>query len=280
MKSSPIFDAIEWNRLERVVVLSPHIDDAALSCGALLDGLAGRVSRLVITIGCGNPGTPDPTGRGTRQRKGFAPMSRRRREDIDAMNLLGCDYVHLGFQDGIYRRSPVTGDLIYRHPRRKWSAPKIEDSAHIEEVFLTLRRLCHNMGPILIFAPMGIGSHVDHFICAMIALRLASSRVRVLFYEDFPYAVDGNVGKGADSPQEALARLGRMADRRFFVPVDVERQARLLLAYASQVPALFGSEERMRTLLEARVHGTTPSEFFWSSRPAVRVISRVEEECA
>ncbi len=279
MKSAPILDAIDWEKLERVVVLSPHIDDAALSCGALLDGLAERVSRLVITIGCGNPGSPE-TGRGVRQRKGFAPMAVRRREDIDAMNLLGCDYVHLGFQDGIYRRSPVTGDLIYRHARKKWSTPNVDDSGHIEELYLTLRRLCHNMGSILLLSPMGIGGHVDHFICAITAIRIANARVRLLFYEDFPYAVDGNVGQGVGSPQEAMARLGREPDRRFFVPVNVERQARLLLAYATQIPSLFGDAKRMRSLLEARMHGSTPAEFFWSSRPAERSTTRSAEEVA
>lgn len=43
------------------------------------------------------------------------------------------------------------------------------------------------MGRVVIFSPMGIGFHVDHAICARVALRLADRRAPVLFYEDFPY---------------------------------------------------------------------------------------------
>jgi LmbE family N-acetylglucosaminyl deacetylase len=274
MKPGPILDAFDWESYERVVILSPHIDDAVLSCGALIRSLKGRVSRLVVTICCGNPksgefDTQNPTR--IRQRKGYVSPAIRRREDIEAMHHLDCDFVHLGFADAIYRRSPTTGKLIYRQSRQKWSRPNIGDAAHVEELYLVLRRLCHNMGSILLFSPMGIGYHVDHTICAMTALRLTNRRVPIVFYEDFPYVVDEKVGSGDDDdPERALARLSCAPLQRFYAPLDTEQQAETLSFYSSQIPSLFGNGNRMRKALAARTYDGTPAEFLWRPRALER----------
>lgn len=266
IRTSPLIDAFDWDRLERVVVLSPHIDDAVLSCTGLLSALHGRAPRLVVTLYCGNPESPNPGGvpRPGRARRGHAPPSVRRKEDIAVMRSLDCDWVHLGFQDAIYRRSPTTGRLLYLHPRQRWTWPGDDDAGHVEELFLVLRRLCGNMGPRLLFSPMGIGHHVDHRICATTAVRLASRQTRLLFYEDFPYVIDKRVGSGEDDdPVTALGRLGLTATRRYVVPTDTRRQIEALSLYASQIAPLFGDEAKMRQAVEAR----RPSEIFWRARP-------------
>ncbi len=53
MRTVPLLDRLDWKDFERVVILSPHLDDAALSCGGLLHALQGRVSTLVVSICCG-----------------------------------------------------------------------------------------------------------------------------------------------------------------------------------------------------------------------------------
>jgi LmbE family N-acetylglucosaminyl deacetylase len=272
IKTRSLLDAFDWDRLERVVVLSPHIDDGILSCAGLLSALDGLAPRLVVTLYCGNPELPDhgearPTGR-RRTRRGHAPPSVRRKEDIAVMRYLDCDWVHLGFAEAIYRRSPTMGRLIYQHPRQKWTRPNVADAAHIEEVFLVLRRLCRDMGPRLLFTPIGIGHHVDHRICAMTALRLADRQTRIVFYEDFPYVIGKGAGSGDDDdPASALARLGLIPTRRYFVPANTKRQAKALSLYASQIRPLFGSMAKMREAVEARTYRGQPSEFFWSARP-------------
>lgn len=268
IKTRPLLDAFDWDHFERVVVLSPHIDDAALSCSGLLSALDGLAPRLVVTLYCGNPEPSNPAGNRRRTRRGHVSPAIRRREDIAAMRYLDCDWVHLGFPDAIYRRSPTTGRLIYRHPRQKWTRPNVADAAHIEELFLVLYRLCGNMGPRLLFSPMGVGYHVDHRICAMTALRLASQRTRVVFYEDFPYVVDRRVGSGDDDdPESALTRLGQVPRHRYVVAADTRRKIEALSLYASQIESLFGTEAKMREALDARGYRGQPSEFFWSARP-------------
>jgi LmbE family N-acetylglucosaminyl deacetylase len=264
MKALPLLDAFDWPSLERVIILSPHLDDSALSCGETLRALLGHVSRLSVTIASGNPPSK---GKKSRNRSAYAPPAQRRREDIAAMQSVDCDFVHLGFADCIYRRSPTTGDLIYRSPRTRFAKPSIDDSTHVEELFLVLRRLVHNMGKVLLLSPLGIGYHVDHVICAQLALRLASSRVQLLFYEDFPYVVDPELGQGfPDGPLAALERLGCVPAARYFVPVHAEKKAQLIQYYQSQVPMLFSDVGQMEWALRRRRHKGEAVELFWKAR--------------
>ena len=220
---------------------------------------------FVITIACADP---------LRPRKGFAASEQRRGEDQRAMESIGCSFIHLGFADAVYRRSPATGDLIYLKPREKWQGVRYEDAGHVEELSLILRRLCLDLGRVLLLAPMGVGFHVDHAIAARVALRLARGRVKLLFYEDFPYVADPNIGGGEDGPQAAFDRLGLEPVERHPLGIEVESKARLIEAYETQVPVLFGTPERLRTTIAARHHKGAPAEFFWGARPRTRPASR------
>ena len=89
MKTAPLLEAYDWEQLERVIILSPHLDNAALSCGGLLAALPPPVPRTVVTLCCGNPVPRAPEAvletqgkhaqRG-RNRKGFATPEERRTE--------------------------------------------------------------------------------------------------------------------------------------------------------------------------------------------------------
>jgi LmbE family N-acetylglucosaminyl deacetylase len=260
MKTSPCIEAYDWSLYERVIVLSPHLDDAVLSAAGLLSHLRGRVSRLVVTIASGNPTTP--AGKTSRVRRGHVPPSERRREDRAAMRELDCDFLHLGFADCVFRRSPLTGELIYKSSRKKFSIAGPDDLAHVEELYLVLRRLCHQTGRILVVAPLGIGFHVDHLICAQVALRIVPLS-QLLFYEDVPYVFDPEVGKGdADGPLSALERLGCAPAQRLFVPYEPAEKIRISNHYASQIPLLFPGGSIEQRLVQ-RTYDGKPSEFFW-----------------
>jgi LmbE family N-acetylglucosaminyl deacetylase len=274
MKTYKLLERIDWANFERVVILSPHLDDAALSCGGLLHALRDRVSTLVVSICCGSlrQATADGSSR-LSSRRGHASSHIRRIEDIAAMHSVDTDFVHLGFADGIYRRSPLTGRLIYRSSRERWTAPHIEDLAHIEELYLVLRRLCLDLGHILLISPMGIGHHVDHQITARVAMRMAASNAgaELLFYEDFPYVADPDMGGGGgDDPLQALIRLRLESARRLQLPVEVDAKMAVLEHYASQVPALFGDAERMRARIAGHCYEGTPAEIYWRPPPAAR----------
>jgi len=143
--------------------------------------------------------------------------------------------------------------------------------AHMEELYLVLRRLCLDLGRILLISPMGIGHHVDHQIAAQVAQRLAASAAgaELLFYEDFPYVADPNVGRGdQDNPLQALQRLHMKPVKRFALPVDVDAKVQLLRHYATQLPPLFGDETGLRTRIVNHQHLHLPSEFYWQATAA------------
>jgi LmbE family N-acetylglucosaminyl deacetylase len=90
--------------LERLVVVSPHLDDAVLGCGQLLAAHPGGV---VVTVTARTPPAyPDPVndwdGAG-----GFGPgddvMAARRAEDAAALAVLGATPVWLDFDQFAYR---------------------------------------------------------------------------------------------------------------------------------------------------------------------------------
>ena len=273
MQPQPLLEAYDWTDYERVVVLSPHLDDAVLSCFGLLEHLEDVISRLVITICCGTPAPAPGFGdidefRDNPDLSKYGRPDERRREDVDAMDALGCDFVHLGFEDGVYRRSPTSGDYIYRTTREKFVRPRIEDASHIEELYLVLRRLCQNMGRLLLVTPMSIGYHVDHSITTHNALRLENDDVELLFYEDFPYVLHPRYSNGfEDSPRQAMDRLGREPEQRYALPIDPEHKADILTHYESQVPVLFDDADDMHTSLAQRMYDGQPAEFFWTTRP-------------
>lgn len=280
MKTVELATAYPWDDIERVIILSPHLDDAALSCGGLLHFLTGRqASCLVISIYCGNP--PAVKGKDgalrTLQRKGYVNPRLRRREDVAAMRATNADFVHLGFADGIYRRSPLSNQIIYRHARERWVGPRVDDLGHVEELYLVLKQLCLGLGRILLVSPMGIGQHVDHTIVARVALRLAEQGVSLLFYEDFPYVASQSVGSGAqDGPLNALQRLEREPISRLVLPVATEIKASLIGHYQSQITALFGDANGLQSALESHQYKGLPCEFYWKSGD-VRTARKDEE---
>ena len=104
---------VEEDELARVLVLSPHPDDAVLSCGQFL---ARHPGTTVVTVFCGIPATyPDPPRR-WEQLAGFAPgddvAALRREEDRRALAVLDAYAVHLdGFPEADF---PAAGRA---HPR-------------------------------------------------------------------------------------------------------------------------------------------------------------------
>ncbi|MDR5780666.1 PIG-L family deacetylase [Caballeronia sp. LZ065] len=85
----------------RLLVISPHLDDAVFSCGALL---AAGTDALVCTVFAGTPEMPMVTGWDTAC--GFSDahqaMEARRAEDIAALEILGARARHLSFLDSQY----------------------------------------------------------------------------------------------------------------------------------------------------------------------------------
>jgi LmbE family N-acetylglucosaminyl deacetylase len=92
-----------------VLVISPHLDDAVLSCGALLAHLAPRHLITVATVftAAAPPPWSLPGRRQLRELGGVDAedfFAQCRAEDADVLAGLGAAEAHLGFRDALFRR--------------------------------------------------------------------------------------------------------------------------------------------------------------------------------
>ncbi len=145
-------------------VLSPHPDDAVLSCWRLLTA-PGDVH--AINVFTASPDTPGVAwwDRLTGAVNGAARMCERLLEDEQALARAGRGAISLGLLDEQYRR-------------RRQSIAEIAD--RIAGVVGSGARL---------FAPAGLGGTVDHEIVRAAAVRLERRGHDVAFYADLPHAI-------------------------------------------------------------------------------------------
>lgn len=141
------------DELARVVVLSPHPDDAVLSCGQFLGRHRGTT---VVTVFCGFPATyPDPPNAWARL-SGFGPgddiVAIRRDEDRRGLQRLGATAVHL---DGF-----AEADLQPDEP-----------VATADEVAAALEVVLAELEPTLVLLPLGL-ANPEHVIVHEAALLL------------------------------------------------------------------------------------------------------------
>ncbi len=104
----------------------------------------------------------------------------------------------------------------------------------------------HERAPLAaLYAPLGIGHHVDHQLCCSAADRLAQRKLNVKFYEDFPY-----VAQSAGSLETRQQELGIPMEPELVEISGVSaRKEEAITQYTSQVPQLFGNQERLHQML-------------------------------
>jgi LmbE family N-acetylglucosaminyl deacetylase len=220
--------------------LSPHMDDAALSSGGLIAAALARGERVLVVTLC--TAAPPPEGPFNAVAQEFHAdwgleaaevNSVRLREEALAMERLGCDYYWASLLDAIYR---VPDAYVSRETL--FNLPTPDDPLHQQ-----LRRLIavlHARAPrARFYAPLGVGSHVDHLITYSAALDAAGTALA--FYEDVHYVL---------TPGALEARLAALRESLAprVVPFDGDALARkisTIAAYHSQVGELFGGDEAM-----------------------------------
>jgi LmbE family N-acetylglucosaminyl deacetylase len=203
--------------LRRVLVVSPHVDDAVLSCGHLL---ARAEQALSVTVFAGVPARYPSPLEGWDRDCGIVPgddiMAKRRGEDARTLEILGISARVLDFLDLQYRNGEkpdtkrVAGDL-----------PTVIDEFE----------------PTTIALPLAI-QHPDHRDClsAALASRRRGDRRDWLCYAEFPY-----VWRGPDLAARRLAAVRRRGFRVTPILLPSFRsdlKAEALRAYESQILGL------------------------------------------
>lgn len=245
MAADPLITAIDAGM--PLVVLSPHLDDAVLSCGALMAHAVERTEVLVVTFFTA-AGSPPYTFSGRQylrhagQRDAERLYRERRAEDREVLEGLGVDWLHLGLVDGLFRRKPRPAG-----ERLSWVPRVLPEATHVYPTYRLhivrgrispydastlacarafLKELASRPGTVLL-APLGVGGHVDHVLVRTAA---ALSGEPVVYYSDFPY-------NQRHRPDPGFLR------RNALVPVTWSRElatkVTLVRAYRSQANALF-----------------------------------------
>jgi LmbE family N-acetylglucosaminyl deacetylase len=231
----------------KIVAVSPHLDDLALSCGRFL---AAHPGSLMVTAFAGGPPSIDPLPEWDCDAGMFTAgddvVGWRREEDAHAATSLGATVRHLSHWDWQYR-SPAYG---YDGPTRHGELAAA--------VAADLARVIADVGAATVLVPLGI-VHPDHQATAAGCLIVARRRPAVdwLVYDDLPYAEEypTELARTVDALRDqggALESTGAVETTE--EGESVKRNA--LQCYPSQVVALgdrveqtIAAAERIRRLV-------------------------------
>jgi LmbE family N-acetylglucosaminyl deacetylase len=254
-----------------LVVLSPHLDDAVLSCGGrIAHAVEGGRRVFVATIFTKDEPAEPPSALAADLRRWWKlpageVMARRRAEDLEACRRLGAEPRHLDLAEAPYRFDGESR-VLYATLGALFGAVAGADAACEAEIADRIAALERELGggagerPELL-GPLGVGNHVDHQLA-----RRALERVRpeAALYEEFPYtewkwfAVSRTLRAGSGGSDWTPETL----------PIDeglFERKRQAILAYVSQVPTLFRSEGRLAKQLR-RARRRSGGERIWRRR--------------
>jgi LmbE family N-acetylglucosaminyl deacetylase len=245
MPANPLISAI--NDGAPFLALSPHLDDAILSCGALLTYAGQRVPVTIATFF--TEAAPPPYTVSASQylhqvgiRDAEHLYRARRAEDGRVLEGMGVAWRHAGLTDAPFRRKPRTrpgrwwpsrrlpAELVHVYPTYRLHvasgriAADDTDTVHravgFIETLLSERRA-------LVLAPAGVGRHVDH-VLVRTAANLCSERV--IYYSEFPYnqrhAIDPSFVRRNGLVQTTWTQ-------------QLAEKAALIREYTTQVDALF-----------------------------------------
>ncbi len=149
-----------------ICIVSPHLDDAILSCGVLIQRAIADGNRVIIA---------NIFSKGTNS-------SQRQAEEKAAADVIGAETVFLDELDAPDR------DPNFSSPDQIFFG-RIESVSEnfIEHLRDRLKKLFSDEGVQTAYFPLGAGNHIDHRIMHLVGRKMRNTNI--LFYEDRPYVV-------------------------------------------------------------------------------------------
>ncbi|MDP1902579.1 MAG: PIG-L family deacetylase [Rubrivivax sp.] len=231
-----------------LVVIEPHMDDAALSVGGRLLHRRGNNRITILSV----IKKSNYTSYFYLKREYFDVdkiTSLRLEESRLAAALFGAEYSCLNFEDA---------PLRFREANL-WSLDTLENFSEaagaytdtsptpgaVNAIAESLLPECEKLSPDEIWIPMGLGSHIDHratrSACMKVAakLRLVHPNLKISVYEDLPYSAVNSATYSAEEHAVAMCNTfgkhGTRLVRRFEAIDDVfDRKIRAISVFASQ----------------------------------------------
>lgn len=222
----------------RWIYLSPHFDDAVLSCGGLIwEQTHSGIPVEIWTVMAGDPplGAESALARQMhadwQTKNAQETVAMRRGEDQKAAWRVGATIRHLPFPDAIYRRSK-TGTLYY--PEGIFVPPNPRDNDLVNEITQQAAEKLTQYDTVA--CPLAIGGHVDHILTRK-AIELLGRPL--WYYADVPYAIR--------NPDELLPAAREMTGKNFFISSQgLAGWQESIAAHASQITSLFVDAPDMR----------------------------------
>ena len=230
--------------MDRRIYISPHFDDAVLSCGRVIYQQTSQDDEVtVVTVCAGDskefPRSPYALELEERWETGQSAVDIRREEDKRACAILGAEIIHLPVPDAIYRTSSE-GEPIYASEESIIGRLHPSETELVDELALMLERECSQSS--LIYAPIGYGGHVDHRLTRKAVDQLGKG---IWFYRDFPYAARGEIIPAELDLQEGEEILVHLNS------VEITLWSEAVMEYRSQLSTFWSHPDMVRDELEA-----------------------------
>ncbi len=228
--------------------ISPHLDDALFSCGGCILQQTAQGDRVtVLTVFSGDPpGRPlSPFAEGLHQRWGIdrGNVAVRRAEDRIACARLDATALHLEFPESIYRSSGESG-FFYDSEEGIFGPVHPAENYLIGEVRSVLKEQLHPS--IILYAPLGLGGHVDHRFVRMVVDQLGTP---VHYYFDYPYAARNKV-----LPEDVPLPTGKLVEMQF-ASEEISEWASVICEYQTQLSTFWASYEELLEELQRYASG-------------------------
>jgi LmbE family N-acetylglucosaminyl deacetylase len=232
--------------MEEYIFLSPHLDDAVLSCGAIIHELVQQhhTNVEIWTIFSGDipphPLSSFAAGLHQRWNTGMEAPRMRREEDELACGRLGVKSEYLMYPDCIYRLRQENGTPLIEKNEDLFSLRPSDESALINELAGKLKKLVPPDANLVL--PLGIGNHIDHLVTRAAGEKLPN---KIYFFADFP--------DSGDHPEKIQQTLPPSAHYHKF-PVNNQALAAwqyAVEAYTSQISTFWSSMSAMYHAIES-----------------------------
>jgi LmbE family N-acetylglucosaminyl deacetylase len=222
------------------VYLSPHFDDAALSCGGLIWEQSHSNQPVEIwTICAAEPpqGDLSPFAQElhARWQTGQNAPAQRKKEDIQSCQQLGAGHRYFSVPDCIYRRLPHTGEFMYASETSLNGPLHPGDLPLVQDLTQKIRQSI-SPGTILV-CPLSLGNHVDHQLTRRAA---EESGLIHWYYADFPYVLE------CRTQLEQLEQSGWESQVFQVSPSGLAAWKDAISVYSSQISTFWADDLAMR----------------------------------
>jgi len=228
------------------VYISPHLDDAILSCGGQIWQQVRAGERvLVVTVFAGSPASGAPLSpfahelHARWEHPGDAAAIRRE-EDLAALAHLRAESIHWPYTDCIYRQIS-DGRFPYANEAALWGEVHPAEEYLIMELAAQLAALPLTQGGT-VYAPLGVGHHVDHQITRRAA---EASGHTLTYYEEFPYA------EVSQAVQAALGKRRGQAELVLLSEQALEAKIAAVACYRSQLGTFWANVAEIAAAIRA-----------------------------